>query len=306
MQRPALDRIRQAYACADVFSQASQRCIYRTILGIAVILPSAVFAFELHAHYFPEPAMLLVYLATIGLPLAFYQLYIKRREWQNHFQDFRALAEALRVQLFWGLAGLPRAVTECYLRKHHHEMNWIRQALLGPALQSLAVAFGPVRQDMVMRFWIDDQFAYFSGTTANGTSRPGKAEQNRRIYRRCEFWANAVYVTGLCIGFAMLPVYHRLDRATHHLAIMSIALAPAIAAAISVVSEKRAFRDHAHQYARMGRLFGEAARLIRRNAHDPPQEFAAIVGDLGAEALAENGDWLLAHRERQVEPIKGG
>lgn len=306
---PAVERIRRAYACADVFSQTNQRAVYRTIWGICLAVPGAVLAFELYAHHWTVRAMLLVYLAVIFIPLLAYRLFIKRRAWQNHFQDFRALAEALRVQLFWGLAGVPRAVGECYLRKHRHEMDWIRQALLGPALQSLAVALGPPQPQMVMAFWIDAQCGYFSGTTAQGRAQPGKAEQNRRTHRRCAAWTNAAYATGLAIGVGLFAAYDHLSEGAHHLAIMAIGLAPAIAAAISIFSEKRAFRDHAHQYDRMGRLFGAGALLIRRDAHgmhDAPQAFAAIVGELGAEALAENGDWLMAHRERQVEPIKGG
>lgn len=303
---PALERIRRAYACADVFSQTNQRAVYRTIWGICLAVPGAVLAFELYAHHWTVRPMLLVYLAVIFIPLLVYRLFIKRRAWQNHFQDFRALAEALRVQLFWGLAGVPRAVGECYLRKHRHEMDWIRQALLGPALQSLAVGLGPPHPDLVMAYWIDAQHAYFSGTAAQGRARAGKAEQNRRIHRRCAVLTNIAYAAGLAIGVGVFAAYDRLTAGAHHLAIMAIGLAPAIAAAISIFSEKRAFRDHAHQYDRMGRLFGAGALLIRRDAHDAPQVFAAIVRDLGAEALAENGDWLMAHRERQVEPIKGG
>jgi hypothetical protein len=309
-QRPGLEAIRHAYAAADVFSQLNQRYLYRALLGIVLALPIAVLVFEMYAHHIGGHWMLFAYLAVIAGPVGFYLGVVKRHEWQNRFQDFRALAEALRVQLFWGLSGLPCSVTEFYLRKHHQEMDWIRQALLGPALRSLAVGLGNAHHELVMRHWIDDQFAYFSGSTERERPRAGKAEQNWKTFKRYESGTNWTYGTGIAIAAVLalmaLVNYEIAHQPLHDGVVISMGLAPAVAAAFSIVAEKRAYRDHAHQYSRMGRLFGEAALLIRHRAQGPPREFLAIVRDLGAEALAENGDWLLHHRERQIEPIKGG
>lgn len=309
-QRMAGARIRHAYACADIFSQANQRYTYRAIWGIVLALPAAVLSYELYAHVMHGPAMLLTYLLVIAIPALAYRFFIRRLEWQNHFQDFRALAEALRVQFFWGLAGVPCAVTDFYLRKHHDEMSWIRQALRGPALQALAMGLGPAHAELIKTHWVGDQFGYFSGTGQHRKKRAGKAEQNRQMHERCEVMANVAYGIGVCSAFALLvlamitssPIDHRLKE----FLIILMGLAPAIAGALSIIAEKRAYKDHAHQYSRMGRIFGDAAALIARADGDRGHQLAAIIRDLGAEALAENGDWLLAHRDRRVEPIKGG
>ena len=43
--------------------------------------------------------------------------------------DYRALAEALRVRYFWGLAGLTRSVAANYMGQLEGEMSWARRAL---------------------------------------------------------------------------------------------------------------------------------------------------------------------------------
>src|SRR5205085_12028146 len=46
-------------------------------------------------------------------------------EYQKKHQDYRALAEGLRVQFFWNLLGLPDAVEKSYLRNQWGELEWI-------------------------------------------------------------------------------------------------------------------------------------------------------------------------------------
>ena len=47
-----------------------------------------------------------------------------------------ALAEGLRIQIFWRLAGISDAAADHYLRKQRSELDWIRRAMrahdLGP------------------------------------------------------------------------------------------------------------------------------------------------------------------------------
>jgi hypothetical protein len=57
----------------------------------------------------------------------------------------------------------------------------------------------------------------------------------------------------------------------------------------------------------MGALFRRARRrlnkLIRSRDHAAAQQ---LVRELGREALAENGDWVLLHRQRPLEVPKAG
>ncbi|WP_143027260.1 hypothetical protein [Rhodospira trueperi] len=85
---------------------------------------------------------------------------------------------------------------------------------------------------------------------------------------------------------------------------MGLLLPPA--GAVSVYAEKRAFKDHAHQSHRMGAVFRRAVVILTGPTGQDEVRDQRVLRDIGREALGENGDWLLAHRDRPIEPIKGG
>ena len=88
--------------------------------------------------------------------------------------------------------------------------------------------------------------------------------------------------------------------AAHPLVIL-VGLFPLTAAFVKWWSERRAFGPLAHQYERMAILFDAAARqaghALEKNR---PVDARAVLFEAGREALAENGDWVLLHRDRPV------
>jgi hypothetical protein len=67
-------------------------------------------------------------------------------------------------------------------------------------------------------------------------------------------------------------------------------------------SQRMAYSEHEKQYSRMAGIFDNAARTIREKlaANDLPGARTGLL-KLGKEALAENGQWVLLHRERPLE-----
>ncbi|MEO8496482.1 MAG: hypothetical protein ABI614_15545 [Planctomycetota bacterium] len=50
----------------------------------------------------------------------------RSRKLEPHGHDARAIAEGLRVQYFWNLAGLGKSVSANYMSRHRSELDWIR------------------------------------------------------------------------------------------------------------------------------------------------------------------------------------
>jgi hypothetical protein len=86
--------------------------------------------------------------------------------------DYRALAEALRVQIFWGAAGIGESVADSYLGQMRNEMAWARRALQNstppPSIwresferQSLEDQVARLR--LVADLWVNKQTDYFDG-----------------------------------------------------------------------------------------------------------------------------------------------
>jgi len=85
-------------------------------------------------------------------------------------------------------------------------------------------------------------------------------------------------------------------------AIIAIDLLLAGAALLHHANERMAYSEHLKQYRRMLIIFGNAVESIQVLLKSG--KFAAAttcLRALGKEALIENGDWVLLHRQRPLE-----
>jgi septum formation inhibitor MinC len=70
------------------------------------------------------------------------------------------------------------------------------------------------------------------------------------------------------------------------------------AALLHHANQRRAHAELKKQYARMKDIFKNASRTIQVKDFEKAQN---CLLKLGREALEENGDWVLLHRERPLE-----
>lgn len=99
--------------------------------------------------------------------------WVKGRRHNECADDYRALAEAIRVQLFWNLAGLGQSVPAKYMQRQRGELYWIRGAVRSVVAPygrwfDWFHAFRPATQisllKIVHRDWIGSQKEYFART----------------------------------------------------------------------------------------------------------------------------------------------
>jgi hypothetical protein len=330
--------LRGLFATCDAMALINQSKILKSQIAMVIALPLGVFMFELYTHIFPHSVPALAgYALVLLVSLSFYISVVAKQRWQNKYQDFRALAEALRVQLYWAVGGIADPVIDRYLNNHSGALRWLRSALRGASLHALALVLVSNRPDreLVRSGWVVDQKRYFIADT-NSTAhvlpeqsqssagkightlraalsrvpaKPpgGKAEFHELCYLAFKSRATVAYslVILATLGLFVPELMHLLhdDPALKYWAV-SIAVLSAIAAALTIFAEQRAFEDHAHEYARMGQLFALAERKLNEAGTD--EKFQSIMRELGEEALAENASWLLLHRKRPIEVIKGG
>ncbi|HLZ82603.1 MAG TPA: hypothetical protein VKQ54_03480 [Caulobacteraceae bacterium] len=292
------------------------------VFAYAALVPAAVLLFETYAHLWRRPEVLALYLGVFAIGALYYWLRLRQFQLQNRFQDYRALAEAMRVQLFWAAAARPEAAADSYLRKQSGEMGWIQFALRGPALWSTAAALGlgSPQRELVMKGWIDDQIRFF-GLPRRADGKPVKGREGKAILygdaaRRARVLAAFSLALGLAVSVFLVaigvfgPLNNWVDRAAEGLLpgateardwlVVAAAAAPALAAFFSLWVEFRAYEAQAQSYALMGRVFDRAKRIAEA-AGDDDEAFQAVIRDLGREALAENAEWLVDHRRRKIE-----
>ena len=271
---------RVADALARRFQRRSQRAL-GTLLVLAILA-----TFLLQAGTFTGARKIVsgsLYVACLAGAWAVF-LVAKKRDLRTKYLDYRALAEGLRVQFFWRLAALPASAADHYLRKQRSELDWIRHALRAVELLN-PPAGEPARMPAARAHWLESEARYF------GAAARGHDAKDRRVRRI----SAVLFVIALALAF-LKPF---LDTA--HPLVILVGLFPLTAAFVKWWSERRAFGPLAHQYERMATLFGAAARQAGLALEkDRLEDVRAVLFEAGREALAENGDWVLLHRERPV------
>jgi hypothetical protein len=297
------------YAVADTLSIHYQRSTLRTLKVLLTFVFLAAGFFHVYTHIYSKSDLFLyVYLAIFALAYLWHFL-AARKKLQSKYLDYRALAEGLRIQFFWQIAGFHDSVAFYYLRKQKSALDWVRHAVRSSLMSVLALqnpdpqkpkhhhddmhflgADEEERLRQVKKHWVKDQATYF------------KKAAHREHHRLHKF--EKIINGTLALGFVLSII--QVFIAPNHLLWLIVGLAAIAAGMLHTYTEKRAFVQHSKQYERMGNLFARAdmhlESLLSTSNHHDAREF---VGELGREALIENGDWIHTHRDRPIEVPKG-
>jgi hypothetical protein len=226
------------------------------------------------------------------------------RDWHGKFQDYRALAEALRVQFFWHAIGLPDAVEDSYLQKQRGELEWIRCALgtwrwqRGKKCEAAKrPELRPANLPLIRHAWLEGQRDWFRRAMKRERTRANRYRMAGRIV----FWTSVGCALLLAVALASQAAGIAVDARSLVEPMLAIIGTLTVLAATAIAwGEKMAFAEHANQYRTMANLFSQAVE--RFNAATATEEGCRrFIRELGREALTENGDWLLMHRERHLE-----
>jgi len=287
-----------AFATADLLARHYQR-LTRLVLRLTLLFAALLaLTFELYAEVLPWRALPAGYLAAFA-SLTALLLWQSRRDVQGRYLDYRALAEGLRVQFYWRLAGLGDSASSSYLRKQLDELRWIREALrAAAALPPPATAHA----ELALQHWVGGQAAYYAD----------RAHSQRRRLHLYERGSRLFMGAGLLATAALVVFWGRLEHlpAWHRWLVVLMGFAPIGAALWETYAERLGLRAQVNQYARFAGIFRRARRFAERLERDPVRDdrqhaLIALLRELGREALMENGDWVLLLRERPIVLPKG-
>lgn len=139
----------------------AKTAVSRTIVALAVLFVAAILSFECYVampHTWAGIA-LLINLVTVAAALSLY-VFARVRRWSSYSEDYRAGAEALRVQLAWWDAGLRTAadrVDRIFMRGAIGSRTVVRAAirsLVNGALLLAGPPQAPANLQSVEREWV--------------------------------------------------------------------------------------------------------------------------------------------------------
>lgn len=258
--------------------------------------------------------MLSLFPVFFGIAYIIYK-YTAKKEYDRKFSDYRVLAEGLRVQFFWKLAGMRENVTDHYHRKYKAEMNWIFYAIRNVSIKANMEVLKQPASDIKQKLetvkdrWIENQNKYFKDKAG---IRKKWAEDAEKFTTRF-FVIAMVFVLGIFSikGFLLIQqnslenimnMEDIKDWKIYSVLLVLIDTFIAIGAARAVYVEKKGFNEEAKQFQRMKDLFQKGSNvMIECLKKDDLKGAEKLVIELGKEALTENGDWLLLRRSKPME-----
>jgi hypothetical protein len=257
---------------------------------------------------------------VIGLLVAFLAYSLARRnDYENRYQDYRAIAEGLRVQRAWCNAGLQhRLVDNEYLRIQEGELQWIRMALRFFYLAYCEDRVPPeAAQDAPLwRDWVRSQWRYYYRASRREAGCNDLLDRITLVALVAGIGCTIVSVAVLaaeglllCALFAqscpapqVLAASPYFDFLTN-LVTVPVVMAAILGAILSHYSEKQNLRGNARRYERMFHVFDRALRSLRRNTGEHRSDARDIVYELGRAALVEHADWLIMRRDRPIKVV---
>ncbi len=225
----------------------------------------------------------------------------ERRQWHRKHLDYRALAEGLRVQFYWSLAGVidvqsAEFAYDNFLQKQDVDLGWIRHVMRNVSLsrsRDQVPLDGWV--DWVIEQWVGDE----SGQTGQLSYYRRKELEKAVRYRRTTYlgrvtlWAGILIAIILAVAGATMP-----DQQRNYLLVLMGAF-PLIAGIRDAYSHKKAEKELIKQYRFMHGILTNARRLLDNS--DDADFRRRVLRALGNAALEEDAEWILMHRERPLE-----
>ena len=343
------------FAVADTMAGYFKQWMDHTVIQYLILLLIAGLLLSMIFYFYPlssscEPAnqsgisdrlMLLLrnpenYLGTspyliiaYGLTMcAIYGVYAmaKKADYHNKYHDYRALAEGLRVQVYWHLAGINKSAADYYLHHQISELDWIRCAI-----KSLCLRVSHKTPDAMPSFvvinqsWVARQLEYFESAEKYNARRAQRLQAGAIL----AFWIavpwGVLKVLGGTIDWIVAPNLSdkwAMQRIVLSIVLVLLSTASTVMVGLVGYSHLRGFAEQAKRYSKMKPLFARARRFLdaaQRSVSNPEVAGNEVVHsgkaqcpvveslkphdiliELGQQALAENADWLVMHHRRKL------
>lgn len=311
-----LSLVDRLFTEADWLGGYFRKCFSRTLKARYVLWAAMAFFLLAFKKMSTGTMGLTIVLGVLGIFFAGWALatWAHRRSWHRKYLDYRALAEALRVDYYWEIAGVRRRFAgefahESFLQKQDVELEWIRAAMRVVSLRLALRSSAPSSAGFAHAYaaWIGDE------DPVNGSGQllyySQRSQSLQKKLQRYESASRLLMVLGLlmAVAFAVdivldLSGWRFLPEALRNLFLWALALLTAYAAIFEIYLGEKADRTLIRQYRYMHSLFRFASQELKSARSEPDK--LEILRSLGHACLAEHAQWILAHRDKHIQGLK--
>ncbi len=295
---PGVDSINHLFCIADWLAIHYQKKVLLTLRTTHVLAFLMGLMFILYNDVGRFTHFMTLFLLFFGLSAGI-QKIAARQGWHRKYLDYRTLAEGLRVQFYWAVAGVgnqnnSKFAHDNFLQTQDPELGWIRNIMRVAGTECDAKReTSKAALEFVVREWIGDensgQLAYFAKKSSERIRRNRFTE---RLGQLSLLISVAVVVVFLAIGSTMSDTWANPLTVLMGAMLLLFGIRQGYAYAT-------AEKDLIKQYEFMQRLFKNAWRRLESASDDEEQRL--ILRALGGSALDEHAEWILMHRDRTVD-----
>jgi hypothetical protein len=301
---PVVHAIDAMYARADWLAMHFRERVHQGLLLVHVLAVLTGLLLMVYSEFDAGRSLIAGVLVLFALGVAVVRLG-ERREWHRRYLDYRVLAEGLRVQCYWSIAGVPAAhrvrfTYDSFLQKQDVELGWIRHAMRAVNIGGGGAPSGSdAGLHWVVQHWVGDggpvgQLGYFRRRSAD----------RERKYRHTEAIGRASLLLSLGSALTLLLAAAMLPPHAGRWLLVLTGVAALFAGVRAAYSHKLADKELIKQYRFMSRVFAGAAQRLA--ADSTPLAQRKVLEALGDAALEEHAEWILMHRERPLEANRIG
>ncbi len=221
-----------------------------------------------------------------------------RLAWHRKYLDYRTLAEGLRVQFYWAVAGVSsdsvsKFAHDNFLQMQDSDLGWIRNVMRVAGLEcDVSPSSSKTGLDFAISEWIGDET---SGQL--GYYRRKAAEKIRRNTRTERFAGTVLWVSVAAFTLFVFASDDLANSVRGPIVILMGVLLLSIGIRQSYGHSVADF-ELIKQYEFMFRTFSKAFRRINKSEND--EERRRVLRLVGDAALEEHAEWILMHRERSI------
>jgi hypothetical protein len=228
-------------------------------------------------------------------------VYFYSRSTGNHQKYLynRTLAEALRIQFYWNIAGINKNVSDYILRIYRKEFTWVKQIL--SAVYGITYNYKSISSETIKDLtdnWVKNQADFFDSSIRKMTKQIGFYQLVSNI--------SFLIASVLLVSIFFFDKYYETNNYLNPLLVIIETLL-GLFALIKAYIQMKGYEQLVNQYELMQVIYQRAeAKINEINSlseetdykHSYLEELFFVIGK---EALIENGNWYLIFKEKEPE-----
>ena len=267
--------------------------IWLFVIGFLLIVTLEIYSNVFLTNFVLGIAMLFNVFATM--------IYFYSRIRKNHQKYLynRTLAEALRIQFYWNIAGINKNVSDYILRIHRKDFTWVKHflsAIYGITYNNKTISSGTIKD--LNDNWVKNQADFFKSSI-------NRITQQLNFYHKI---SNTSFVLAfvLLVSIFFFSEYYKTNKFLNDLLVI-IGTLLSLFALIRAYIQMKGYEQLLNQYELMNVIYQRAAsKIIETDTYelDPDQKILylkELFFVIGKEALIENGNWYLIFKEKEPE-----